>query len=73
MAAADVDHRERLERLRDALELRLPDASDRDYAALAARYQSVLTELSALPDPNAAADDVESAQAATEAVLRLVQ
>jgi hypothetical protein len=73
MAAAEHDHRERLEALRDALRTRLDSASDRDFAALAARYQSVLAELATMADPNAAADDVESAQAAAEAVLRLVQ
>jgi hypothetical protein len=73
MAAAEHDHRERLEALRDDLRTRLDGASDRDFAALAARYQSVLAELATMADPNAAADDVESAQAAAEAVLRLVQ
>lgn len=72
MASAEVDHRARLEALRDRLEARLDDASDRDLAPLAARYEAVLEKLAAMPDPNAAADTVEAAQA-DEAVLRLVR
>lgn len=45
----DEDRRLRLETLRDGLEARLPAATDRDYAALAARYQAVLAEIAALP------------------------
>jgi hypothetical protein len=45
----DEDRRKRLEDLRDGLEARLPGASDRDYAALASRYQAVLAEIAALP------------------------
>lgn len=73
MAAADEDLRGRLERLRDRLEDAIEGASDRDLAPLSARYESVLERLAALPDPNAAADGVEVAQAEAEAVLRLVQ
>ena len=73
MSAADEDHRQRLEALRDRLAGAIDGASDRDLAPLAARYQSVLAELALLPDPNAAADGVQSAQAEAEAVLRLVQ
>lgn len=73
MTTVGTDLRTRLERLRDLLEGRLQDATDRDIAPLAARYQAVLADLAALPDPNAAADGVESAQAQAEATLRLVQ
>lgn len=44
------DHRRRLEALRDRLEGALADASHRDLAPLASRYQSVLAELAALPE-----------------------
>ena len=73
MAAADEDHRTRLEALRDRLAGAIETASDRDLAPLSARYESVLEKLAALPNANAEADDVEAAQAETEAVLRLVQ
>lgn len=74
MAASGAeDHRERLEKLRDRLALVIETASDRDLAPLAARYQSVLSDLASLPDPNAAADSVESAQDDVADVLRLVQ
>lgn len=73
MAATDDDLRARLEVLRDRLARAIEGASDRDLAPLAARYESVLEKLAALPDPKAAADAVESAQAEAEAVLRLVQ
>lgn len=73
MATASEDYRERLERTRDALEARMEGASDRDFAPLVARYQSVLTELATLPNPNAEADTVESAQAAIADRLRPVQ
>lgn len=73
MATASEDYRERLERTRDALEARMESAADRDFAPLVARYQSVLLELATLPNPNAEADSVESAQAAIADRLRLVQ
>jgi hypothetical protein len=53
-----VDHRRRLEALRDRLEAALTEAAHRDLAPLAARYQSVLTELAALP-VSRGADDVD--------------
>jgi hypothetical protein len=53
-----LDHRRRLEALRDRLESAMSDAVARDLAALAARYQSVLTELAALP-VSKGADDVD--------------
>lgn len=46
----DEERRLRLEVVRDDLESRMPRASDRDYAALVSRYQSVLAELAALPN-----------------------
>ena len=46
-----AEHRARLVVLRDLLESRLMDAAHRDTAPLAARYQSVLTELASLPAP----------------------
>lgn len=45
----DEDRRKRLEALRDRLEAAIEAASDRDLAPLAARYQSVLADLAALP------------------------
>jgi hypothetical protein len=45
----DADRRQRLERVRDDIEGRMTGASDRDYASLVARYQSVLAELASLP------------------------
>jgi hypothetical protein len=53
-----LDHRRRLEALRDRLEAALEDAANRDLAPLAARYQSVLTELATLPEA-VESDDVD--------------
>ncbi len=62
--AGSEDYRRRLELLRDGLEARLPDASDRDYAAMAARYQSVLADLAALPmtEESNGIDDLSAAR-----------
>ena len=56
--ASVVDHRERLEALRDRLEAALTDAAHRDLAPIAARYQAVLSELAALPEAKGS-DDVD--------------
>jgi len=58
------DQRKRLERLRDRLESAIEGASDRDLAALAARYQSVLAELAALPvvEESNGIDDLSAAR-----------
>lgn len=58
------DHRKRLERLRDRLEGAVEAASDRDLAPLAARYQSVLAELAALPvvEESDGIDDLSAAR-----------
>jgi hypothetical protein len=62
---ASEDHRQRLERLRDRLEQAIEAASDRDLAPLAARYQSVLAELAALPNETEGSgfDDLSAARA----------
>jgi len=58
------DQRKRLEALRDLLEGRLDGASDRDMAAIAARYQSVLADLAALPviEESNGIDDLSAAR-----------
>lgn len=58
------DQRKRLEGLRDLLEGRLRDASDRDLAALSARYQSVIADLAALPvaEESDGIDDLSAAR-----------
>lgn len=58
------DQRKRLEDLRDLLASRLDGASDRDMAALAARYQSVLADLAALPvvEESDGIDDLSAAR-----------
>ncbi len=58
------DQRKRLERLRDRLEAAVEGASDRDLAPLAARYQSVLAELAALPvvEESDGIDDLSAAR-----------
>jgi predicted phage-related endonuclease len=53
-ASEGAEYRARLEALRDDLTARLPDASDRDAAALAARLESVLATLAGLRDGKAA-------------------
>ena len=53
-----TDHRTRLEALRDRLQDAIDYASARDLAPLAARYQSVLTELAGLPEVKGS-DDVD--------------
>jgi hypothetical protein len=59
------DRRRRLVVLRDLLEAAVLDAAHRDLAPLAARYQSVLAEIAALPAGEAAddIDDLASARA----------
>jgi len=58
------DHRKRLEALRDRLEGAIADASQRDLAPLAGRYQSVLTDLAALPvvEDSDGIDDLSTAR-----------
>jgi hypothetical protein len=58
------DHRKRLEGLRDRLAAAIEDAGTRDLAPLAARYQSVLTELAALPviEESDGIDDLSAAR-----------
>jgi hypothetical protein len=60
-----VDRRARLISLRDILEAAVNEAAHRDLAPLAARYQSVLAEIAALPAGEAAddIDDLASARA----------
>jgi hypothetical protein len=58
-----VDRRARLIALRDILEAAVLEAAHRDLAPLAARYQSVLAEIAALPSEEAADDIDDLAQA----------
>ena len=64
MPPASADHRARLERLRDRLEGAIETAGDRELAPLAARYQSVLSELAALPviEESDGIDDLSAAR-----------
>lgn len=59
-----VDHRKRLEALRDRLEAAVAEAGMRDLAPLAARYQSVLAELAAFPaiEESDGIDDLSAAR-----------
>ena len=59
-----ADHRQRLEALRDRLEGAIETAGDRELAPLAARYQSVLAELAALPviEESDGIDDLSAAR-----------
>jgi hypothetical protein len=59
------DHRDRLVALRDRLEAAIAESAHRDLAPLAARYQSVLSELAALPTVKGAdgIDDIAQARA----------
>lgn len=58
------DHRKRLEALRDRLAVAIEEAGMRDLAPLAARYQSVLTELATLPvvEESDGIDDLSAAR-----------
>lgn len=58
------DQRKRLEALRDRLEAAVAEAGMRDLAPLAARYQSVLAELAALPvvEESDGIDDLSAAR-----------
>jgi hypothetical protein len=60
----DEDRRTRLTGLRDRLEAAIADAGHRDLAPLAARYQSVLAELAALPvaEESDGIDDLSAAR-----------
>jgi hypothetical protein len=58
-AAAPADYRERLTALRDRLEARVAEASDRELAPLSARYVDVLDKLAALPEVKAEGDRVD--------------
>jgi hypothetical protein len=68
----ELTHRERLERLRDRLADAVEDASNRDLAPLAARYEAVLERLAVMADPKAEPDPVERAREGAD-VLRLVR
>ena len=58
------DQRKRLEALRDRLADAIDDASPRDLAPLAGRYQAVLAELAALPiaEESTGFDDLSAAR-----------
>ena len=60
----DDDRRRRLEDLRDRLEAAIAEAGHRDLAPLAARYQSVLSDLAALPvtEESDGIDDLSAAR-----------
>lgn len=66
----DLDHRRRLIDLRDRLDLELAaHPTSAAVAALARQLQSVLAELSSLPDPDAPATAIEMLQARRAARL----
>lgn len=64
--AAQGDRRETLVALRDELAARIPDASDKDAAALAARLALILDQIEAVPDRKdvSAADEIAQRRAA---------
>lgn len=77
VVVARGDLRASLEALRDRVAATLDDARAAGelglVAPLSRQLADVLERLAAIPDPAAAADDVESAQGEAERILRAVQ
>jgi hypothetical protein len=73
VASAYEELRADLIKQRDLLWDLLQGASPRDAAALASELRATRREIAELPDAEAPADSVETAQEDVAAVLRLVQ